>query len=162
MKPAIVFVLLLLITWPLQAGSNLDVSQIIDKAAAEGILEEPVRTTTPRNLEGNDGYYSKCNYYAVNSRKTLILRVYLAAEGSDPNKELEMVAENNGAMRSISGLGEKARISIGTQGGLPSHVVMLYVVKGNALITIGLGGIEDEAAAGEKTKTIAQKILAQL
>jgi len=146
--------------FPAEAG--VDVSQIIDKAAAEAVLEEPVKPTTPRNVEGKDGYYSKCNYYSANSGKTLIVRVYQAAPGFDPQRELEQVAENTGAMRAISGLGEKARISSGTQGGLPSHVVMLYVVKGNMLITIGLGGLEDETAAGEKTKTIAQKILAAL
>jgi hypothetical protein len=141
---------------------GFDVSRIIDKTEAEAILEEPVRTPAARNLEGKDGYYSKCNYYSNNSRRTLILRVYQAAAGIDPQKELEMVAENTGAMRAISGLGEKARISTGTQGGLPSHVVMLYVVKGNALITIGLGGMEDDSAATEKAKSIAQKILSHL
>jgi hypothetical protein len=146
----------------LGAEERLDVSQIIDKATAEVILEEPVKMPAPRNVEGKDGYYSKCNYYGASSRKTLVLRVYQAAPGFDPQKELEMVAENAGAMRAISGLGEKARISTGTAGGLPSHVVMLYVVKGNTLITIGLGGLEDESAAAEKTKNIAQKILAHL
>ncbi|MEY2440527.1 MAG: hypothetical protein QOI34_1912 [Verrucomicrobiota bacterium] len=144
------------------AENHFDVSQVIDKAAAETILGEPVKSATPRNLEGKDGYYSKCNYYAVNSRKTLILRVYQAAAGFDAQKELEMVAENTGAMRAISGLGDKARISSGTQAGLPSNVVMLYVVKGNTLITIGMGGLEDELAAAEKTKSAAQKILAHL
>jgi hypothetical protein len=38
---------------------------------------------------------------------------------------------------------------------------MLYVVKGNALITVGLGGFDDDVA-GEKAKSVAQKILAQL
>jgi hypothetical protein len=150
-------------TSSVRAGdARIDVSQIIDKATAESILDEPVKTPTPRNVEGKDGYYSKCNYYGANSRKTLIIRVYQAAAGFDPQKELEMVAENTGAMRAIAGLGEKARISSGAAGGLPSHVVMLYVVKGNALITIGLGGLDDEAAAGEKTKSVAQKILAKL
>jgi hypothetical protein len=144
------------------AGGHIDVSQIIDKATGEAILEEPVKAPTPRNVEGKDGYYSKCNYYSSSGRKTLIVRVYQAGAGFDPQKELEMVAENTGAMRAIPGLGEKARISSGTAGGLPSHVVMLYVIKGNTLITIGLGGFDDEAAAGEKTKSVAQKILAHL
>jgi hypothetical protein len=142
--------------------TRIDVSQIIDKAAAETILGEPVKVPPARNVEGKDGYYSKCNYYSTGSRKTLIVRVYQAAPGFDPVKELEMVAESTGAMRAISGLGEKARISSGTQGGLPSHVVMLYVIKGNALITIGIGGFEDDSAAGDKLKTIAQKILTHL
>jgi hypothetical protein len=144
------------------ADARIDVSQIIDKATAESILGEAVKPPAPRNIDGKDGYYSKCNYYSATSGKRLIIRVYQAAAGFDPQKELEMVAETTGAMRAISGLGEKARISSGTEGGLPSHVVMLYVVKGNALITVGLGGLDEEAAPAEKAKSVAQKILAHL
>src|SRR4051812_38666280 len=126
------------------ADGKIDVSHIIDKAAAEAILEQPVSAPSPRNVEGSDGYYSKCNYYSTDAKRRLVLRVYQAAAGSDPQKELEAVAENTGAMRAISGLGEKARMSSGVQGGLPSQVVMIYVVKGNSLITVGISGIEDE------------------
>ena len=145
----------------LAADSSLDVSRIIDKEAAESILEGPVKTPSPRNVEGKDGYYSKCNYYSVSGRKTLIIRVYEAANGFDPHKELDQVAETSGSMRAVAGLGEKARVSSGAESGLPSRVVMLYVVKGNTLITVGLGGFEDDVAV-EKTKSVAQKILAQL
>jgi hypothetical protein len=144
------------------ADSKIDVSKIIDKQAAESILEEPVKAPSPRNVEGSDGYYSKCNYYSTDAKKRLILRVYQAAAGFDPQKELESVAENTGAMRAISGLGDKARISSGAEGGLPSQVVILYVVKGNALVTVGLSGFEDDNVAAEKVKRAAQKIVAQL
>ena len=144
------------------AETRIDVSQVIDKGAAEAILEESVKAPAPRNVEGSDGYYSKCNYYSTSSGKRLIIRLYQAGAGFDPQKELEMVADSTGAMRAISGLGDKARISSGAPGGLPSQVIMLYVVKGNALITIGIAGVEDENAATEKAKTIAQKILAKL
>ena len=144
------------------ADGRIDVSRIIDKAAAEAILEDPVKAPAPRNVEGTDGYYSKCNYYSTDAKKRLIVRVYQAATGYDPQKELEAVAENTGAMRAISGLGDKARISSGVPGGLPSQVVMLYVVKGNNLITVGISGVEDENVAAEKIKTAAQKIVAQL
>jgi hypothetical protein len=146
----------------LAADARIDVSQIIDKAAAESILEEQVNAPAPRNVDGTDGYYSKCNYYSTNAKRRLIIRVYQAAAGFDPQKELEAVAENTGAMRAISGLGDKARMSSGVEGGLPSKVVMIYVVKGNALVTVGISGIEDENAAAEKVKTAAQKIVAQL
>lgn len=144
------------------ADSKIDVSKIIDKQAAEGILGEPVKAPSPRNVEGSDGYYSKCNYYSTYAKKRLILRVYQAAPGFDPQKELESMAENTGAMRAVSGIGDKARISSGVQGGLPEKVVILYVVKGNALITVGVGGLEDENAAAEKLKGAAQKIVSQL
>jgi hypothetical protein len=149
-------------TAAIAAEGHIDVSKIIDKAAAESILGEPVKAPAARNVQGTDGYYSKCNYYSTDAKKRLILRVYQAAAGSDPQKELEAVAENTGAMRAVSGLGDKARISSGVAGGLPSQVVILYVVKGNALVTIGISGFEDDNIASEKIKGAAQKIVAQL
>jgi len=144
------------------AGAQIDASHIIDKATAESILGEPVKPATPRNVEGNDGYYSKCNYYTAKPGKILIIRIYQAASGVDPQVALEMVAESTGAMTTISGLGERARMSSGTESGLPSHVVMLYVVKGNVLITVGLAGLDDDTLARQKAKSAAQKILADL
>lgn len=144
------------------AGAQIDASHIIDKITAESILGEAVKPATPRNMEGNDGYYSKCNYYTAKPGKTLIIRIYQAVSGVDPQAALEMVAESTGAMTTISGLGERARMSSGTGSGLPSHVVMLYVVKGNSLITVGLAGLDDDAEAGQKAKSVAQKILANL
>ena len=144
------------------AGAQIDASHIIDKATAESIFGEPVRPATPRNVQGNDGYYSKCNYYTANPGKILIVRTYQAAPGVDPQAALEKVAESTGAMTTVSGLGERARLSGGAASGLPSHVVMLYVVKGNALITVGLAGLDDDAVAGQEAKSVAEKILAEL
>jgi hypothetical protein len=143
------------------AEAKLVVAEIVDRETAESILEGSVKVPSPRNIDGKDGYYSKCNYYSVSGGRTLIVRLYQAASGFDPHKELDQVAENSGSMRSISGLGDKARMSRGAESGLPSHVVMLYVIKGNSLVTVGLSGFDDDAAA-EKVKTVAQKILAQL
>jgi hypothetical protein len=150
------------VTSVIAAGNRIDVSLIIDKAEAEKILGEPVKAPAPRNVEGSDGYYSKCNYFSEDARKRLVIRVYQAGSGHDPAKELEAVAENTGAMRALSGLGDKARISSGAQGGLPSQVMILYVVKGNNLITVGIAGVGDEEGAAEKLKGVAQKILTQL
>jgi citrate lyase gamma subunit len=152
---------LLIATALLAADPKIIVANVIDKDAAESILEGPVKAPAPRNIDGRDGYYSKCNYYSLGGGKTLIVRVYQAAAGYDPHKELDQVAENSGSMRSISGLGDKARMSRGAEGGLPSRVVMLYVVKANWLVTVGISGFEDDVA-GEKAKAVAQKILAHL
>lgn len=143
------------------ADAHIDVSRIIDKAAAESVLGETVKTPAPRNMEGQDGYYSKCTYYTGTPGKSLVLRVYQAAAGFNPYKELEQVIETSGSMRAVAGLGDKARMSSGVEGGLPPRVVMLYVIKGNALVTIGLGGLDDEVAQ-EKIKGVAQKIIAEL
>lgn len=144
------------------ADSHVDVSNVVDQATAESVLGEPVKSASPRNMEGKDGYYSKCNYYTAKPGKTLIIRLYQATTGGDPQTALEGVSESTGAMTTVPGLGEKARLSSGTESGLPAHVVMLYVLKGNALITVGLSGVDDAVLAGEKAKTVAQKILASL
>jgi hypothetical protein len=144
------------------AEQHIDVSHVIDQATAESILGEPVKVATPRNMDGNDGYYSKCNYYTAKPGKTLIIRVYQAVLGADAQAALQGVSESTGAMTMISGLGDRARLSSGADSGLPPHVMMLYVVKSNVLITVGISGFDDDALAQEKAKTVAQKLLASL
>lgn len=142
----------------------VDVSKIIGKATAEKILGEPVRDPKPVNTNGADGYYSKCNYYSRKSVRSLLLRVRRASAGSmDPQKELEQVAASGGAMKPVEGLGDKAGMFNGApQNGLPANVIMLYVVKGQYFVTVGLGGMKDEAAALDKAKEATHKILAKL
>ena len=148
----------------LAAEKSIDVSAIVPKTEAENILGEPVGNPTPLNVNGKDGYYSKCNYYGTKSGRSLLLRVRQAGEGSvDPLNEFDQIASSGGKMKVIEGVGDKAGMFTGApENGLPPNVIMLYVVKGRSLITIGIGGIADEAAALEKAKQVAQKILAQL
>ena len=148
----------------LAAEKSIDVSAIVPKTEAEKILGEPVRNPTPLNVNSKDGYYSKCNYYGTKSGRSLLLRVRQAGKGSvDPLTELDQIASNGGKMKVIEGVGDKAGMFTGApENGLPANVIMLYVVKGRSLITIGIGGIADEAAALEKAKQVAEKILAQL
>jgi hypothetical protein len=143
------------------ADNRIDVSTIVSKADAKSILGAEVKDSTPRNVQGGDGYYSKCNYYSVAPGKTLLMRFYQAAAGYDAQKELETVTKDTPSVKPVSGLGDKALVTSGTASGLPSRVLMLYVMKGNALITIGLSGLDDEVAL-EKAKDIAQKILGKL
>jgi hypothetical protein len=149
----------------LAADARIDVSQIITKTDAESILGEKVRDATPRNAEGDDGYYSKCNYYGVGWQKSLVIRVYQPGGGAmGPQKELELIAASaTGPLKPVDGLGDKAEMFSGAgDSGPASDVVMLYVAKDNAFITIGLGGINDESAALAKAKEVANKILAKL
>lgn len=145
------------------AGSRPDVSTIIDKATAESILGEAVKAPTPRSIDGTDGYYSKCNYYALKPGKALIIRLRQAGPGStDPQQELEMVRANIGATKPVSALGDRAEYTHGAEGNLPAHGIMLYVVKGSTLITVGLNGLDDDSLALEKARSVAQKILDKL
>lgn len=143
------------------ADDRLDVSQIIDKATAESVLGEPVKATSPRNLDGNDGYYSKCNYYSATSTRSLILRVYQAASAADVTAELESIRASTGAGKSVGNLGDQAEIFTGAESGLPNNVVLLYVVKGNWLVTVGICGVDDEIAL-DKSKRLAQQILTKI
>ena len=43
-------------------GKQVDVAAVITKADAEAALGEPVKEPQPRNGDGADGYYSRCNY----------------------------------------------------------------------------------------------------
>jgi hypothetical protein len=146
------------------AGSRPDVGQIVNKAEASAILGEPVKDPSPRSGDGTDGYYSKCNYYSVNRGKSLIIRLQLPGPNAiGPQKELELLAAANGAMEKVSGVGDAAQMSTaGGDSGFASRVLMLYVAKGNAFFTIGLGGFADDAIALEKAKTVAQKLLEHL
>src|SRR5207302_10475141 len=99
MKLRIVFVIAVLAVSVHQeaaiaADSHIDVSRIVDQTTAESVLGEPVKSATPRNVDGKDGYYSKCNYYTSKPGKALIVRVYQAAPGIDPQTALEGVTES--------------------------------------------------------------------
>ena len=146
------------------ADPRPDVSQIITKEEASAILGEPVKEPNPRNGDGTDGYYSKCNYYSVKRGKSLIVRLQLpGANAIGPQKELELVATANGSTQKVSGLGDAAQMcTAGGDSGFESRVLMLYVAKGNAFLTIGLGGFADDTVALEKAKTVAQKLLEHL
>ena len=144
---------------------QVDVAAVITKADAEAALGEPVKEPQPRNGDGADGYYSRCNYYSERPGKSLVLRVHQSAAGKlDAKKQFEMLSGGNGKIESISGLGDRAGYIKGNgQGsGADDKLMMVYVAKGNALITIGIAGLDDEVAALNKAKEIAKKILTQL
>ena len=148
----------------LAADPRLDVSQIIGKTEAAAVLGEPVREPSPRSGDGADGYYSKCNYYSTRRGKSLVIRFQLPGpDAVPPQKELELLIAANGAMEKVTGVGDAAQMLV-TAGdsGFASRVLMLYVAKGNAFVTIGLAGFADDAIALEKAKTVAQKLLEHL
>lgn len=146
------------------ADSRPDVSQIINKTEASAILGEPVKEPSPRSGNGTDGYYSKCNYYSVNRGKSLIIRLQLPGPNAiGPQQELRLLAAADSAMEKVSGVGDAAQMSTsGGDSGFASRILMLYVAKGTAFLTIGLGGFADDAIALEKAKTVAQKLLEHL
>jgi hypothetical protein len=145
------------------AEKRIDLAAVVSKKDAESTLGEAVKDPQSRNEEGADGYYSRCNYYSQNPGRSLVLRVRQASAGQlAPAKQLEELTAGNSRMKPVSGLGDKAALaSEGAEKGL-SHVLMLYIADGNAFVTVGIGGINDDKAALEKVRTLARKILAKL
>jgi hypothetical protein len=153
------------LTSPALAVDNRpEVAQIITKSDAADILGEAVKDASPRNGEGADGYYSKCNYYSMRRGKSLVIRLQLPGPNAiAPDKELQLVAQANGSTESVAGVGDAAQMSTaGGESGFGSRVLMLYVVKGNAFLTIGVSGFANDAIALEKAKTVAQKLVDHL
>jgi hypothetical protein len=141
-----------------------DVAQIVTKSEAADILGEAVKDPSPRSGEGADGYYSKCNYYSVRRGKSLVIRLQLPGPNAiAPEKELQLVAAANGSMENVPGVGDAAQMfTTGGENGFASRVLMLYVVKGNAFLTIGVSGFANDAVALEKVKIVAQKLFEHL
>ena len=142
---------------------RIDLAAIISKKEAEAALGEAVQDPQPRNEEGADGYYSRCNYYSQNPGRSLVLRVRQASAGQlTPAKQLEELMAGSAKIKPLSGFGDKAALaSEGAEKGA-SRVLMLYIAKGNAFVTVGIGGLNDEKAALEKARMVARKILAKL
>jgi hypothetical protein len=142
---------------------RIDLAAVVTKKDAEAALGETVKDPQPRNEEGADGYYSRCSYYSQNPGRSLVLRVRQASPGQlAPAKQLEELSAGNSKMKPLSRLGDQAALACeGAENSL-TRVLMLYVVKGNAFVTVGIGGISDEKLATEKARMVARKILAKL
>jgi hypothetical protein len=142
---------------------RIDLAAVITKKEAESALGEAVNEPQPRNGEGADGYYSRCNYYSLNPGRSLVLRVRQASpEQLAPVKQLEELIAGSAAIKPVTGLGDKAALASESADKGMSRSLMLYIVKGNAFVTVGIGGMSDEKVALEKARALARKILAKL
>ena len=121
-------------------------------------------------------FFSQCLYTAAESSKSVNLAL-IQADPNEPGKrspkdfwkekfdpyEDEEPKTNRGdekgqsaAPKKITGLGDEAFWMSNRFGDV------LYILKGDALISIGLGGTDDEQTKLEKSKVLAQKALQQL
>jgi hypothetical protein len=145
------------------AENRIDLAALVTKADAQSVLGEAVKDPQARNDDGADGSYSRCNYYSENPGRSLTLRVRQAGSGQlEPKKQLEEMSAGNEKFKAVTGVGDKAALLKEGPPKGPGHVLMLYVAKGNAFITIGISGVDDEKSATEKAKTLAKKILGKL
>ena len=145
------------------AAAGIDLASLVTKQDAQTALGEPVKDPQVRSGDGVDGSYSRCNYYSENPGRSLTLRVRQAAAGQlEPKKQLEDLSGGNDKFKPVNGLGDKAMLTNEGPARGPGHVLMLYVAKGNAFVTVGISGVDDEKVATEKAKTLAKKILGKL
>jgi hypothetical protein len=145
------------------AENRIDLAAVITKADAQTALGEAVKDPQARSDEGADGYYSRCNYYSENPGKSLVLRIRQSSAGQlEPKKQLEEMSAEKEKFKPVTGLGDKAAlVKEGPDKG-PRHALILYVVKANAFVMVGISGVDDEKSAMEKAKTLARKILGKL
>ena len=145
------------------AETQVDLAAVITKADAQAALGEVVKDPQARMEEGADGHYSRCNYYSENPGRSLVLRIRQASAGQlEPKKQLEEMSAGNDKFKPVTGLGDKAALLKEGPAKGPGHALLLYVAKGNAFITVGISGIDDEKTALEKAKTVARKIVGKL
>lgn len=142
------------------AGEKLDISKTVTKSDAEATLGVPVKDAKGRNKEGADGFYdSEWSYYAVSGDKALIFDFVVPGKQAPPHLTQTMfsvMGPEHGKPTSVAGFGDKA-IFYHDKTGLE----MMNILKGEALITIGMHGMPAEKAL-EQEKSLAAKILAKL
>ena len=89
---------------------RIDLAAIVSKKDAESTLGEAVKDPQPRNEEGADGYYSRCNYYSQNPGRSLVLRVRQASAGQlAPAKQLEELMAGSGEDQTGVRFGRQSR-----------------------------------------------------
>lgn len=141
-------------------GDKIDVSRVITKKDAEAILGVPVKDAKGRNKENADGFYdSEWSYYAVKGDKALVFDVLFPGRDAPPHLAATMFSvlpAGGGKSTTLDGIGDKA-IFYHDKTGLE----MMNILKGEALITIGMHGVPSEAAL-EQEKSMAKRILARL
>jgi hypothetical protein len=153
-----------------------DACNLLSKEEVESVQAAPVNET--KSTEHSDGVFlvSQCFYTAAEFSKSVTLALVQSdqKQGSkrnpkdfwkekfDPYENEEPKAksgdekEQGSAPKKIEGLGDDAYWVGNRFGGT------LYVLKGEAFISIGLGGTDDEDTKLKKSKVLAQKALQRL
>ena len=153
-----------------------DACSLVSKEEVESVQKTPVKDA--KSSERSDGTFriSQCLCTAADFSKSVALALVRSdpKQGSkrspkdfwkekfDPYQDEEPKAksgdekEQGSAPKKIEGLGDEAYWVGNRFGGV------LYVLKGDAFISIGLGGTDDEETKLKKSKALAQKALQRL
>jgi hypothetical protein len=152
-----------------------DACSLVSKQEVE--LVQQTSVTDAKSNEHSDGTFriSQCLYSAAEFSKSVTLALiqidpnqtgkrspkdfwkekFDPYENEAPNANLDE-REQGPAPKKITGLGDEAFWVSNRFGGI------LYILKGNAFISIGIGGTDDEDKKLEKSKVLAQKALQRL
>jgi hypothetical protein len=160
------------------AQVKLDVCELLEKGEIEAIQGSPVTETKSSQQPPGAFRVAQCFYTTAEFSKS----VSLAVIGRDPdqpagrspkdfwkekfgpyngekkksNRETQPKEEESMPPKKIEGVGEEAFWSRNRFGGI------LYVLKGDAFMSIGVGGSDNEETKINKSKALAQKAIQRL
>jgi hypothetical protein len=132
------------------------------------IQGEAIKNTKPSERSSAGLNVSQCYFELPTTANSIVLTVTRKAKGgSDPTESWRLIfheehrpnRKEEGEEKEpvkIDGLGDEAFWTGTHIGGA------LYVLKGNCYLRISVGGAGDQAAKIEKSKALAQKVLARL
>lgn len=163
-------------TKPRDATITRDACSLVSKEEVESVQQTPLKDA--QSSERLDGTFriSQCLYTAAEFSKSVNL-AFIQADPNQPTKrspkdfwkekfdpyQNEEPKTNRGdenehgaAPKKITGLGDDAYWVPNRFGGV------LYVLKGDAFISIGIGGTDGEETKLEKSKVLAQEALQRL
>lgn len=159
-----------------------DACALLSKSVIEKVQGEPLKTEKPSSTRSGGVVTSQCFYSLSSSANSISLTVTLpdpgnssgsdikelwtewfheggAAEkerdGAAPAHRREKEEEEASPPTAVPGLGDEAywsRRFVGT----------LYVLKGNAIVRISIGGKQDDATRLQKAQTLARDALSKL
>jgi hypothetical protein len=153
-----------------------DVCRLITTAEIGAIQGSPVQEPKGSTRSENGLRVSQCFYTATEFSKSVNLALvqhdpdhpsgrspkdfwkekFDPYENEEPQKDSGGEKEKGPAPKKIVSLGDEAYWASNRFGGT------LYVLKGDAFISIGLGGTDDQETKLEKSKALAQKVLQRL
>jgi hypothetical protein len=159
-----------------------DACSLVSKEEVESVQEAPVNET--KSSERSDGFFrvSQCFYTAAEFSKSVSIALIqkdpnqrdkrspkefwkekfgpFSANGKERDGKAETKAreekEEGIPPKKISGLGDDAYWASNRFGGI------LYVLMGDAFVSISVGGTDNEETKIKKSKTLAQKALQRL
>jgi len=163
-------------TKPRDATITRDACSLVSKEEVESVQQTPVKDA--KSSERSDGTFriSQCLYTAAEFSKSVNVDLIQADpnergkrspkdfwkekfdpyENEEPKANRDDEKEQGAPSKKITGLGDEAYWVSNRFGG------MLYVLKGDAFISIDIGGTDDEQMKLEKSKALAQKALQRL